>query len=332
MKCKQTTNKGFTLLEMLLVMAIIASIIFGIVTYSEQKMMQIREDRAVLQVQQILNAGLAFYLNNTKWPTSVTTDLQGDGTAANPGGYLPGPSTAVNILNPWGHHYKVGSSSSTGAAPNAIFAVCTLINAGTASPAITTILAGRLPMAYVVNGNHTADCTSTGAGIPSASTCTAAPCTLVATVNVPGQNLNNARSVNFAGIYHNGACVPVPTCPGNMTAQVFLAPTSVSGMDNASGTSEVFPLHSFTAYYAGSGPLASPPDCVAGEADPVCANTTPGSNDTFWRACLQVITTNGEIVYTHATAEYTSILAFTRCSPNHEDTVSGSPITVWGPT
>lgn len=325
MTCFRRRLNGFTLLEMLLVMAIIAAIILGITTYSEQRMAQVRQDRAVLQIQQILNAGLAYYLNNTNWPTSLANDLQGDGTSTNPGGYLPGPSSAVTIVNPWGGGYVIGHSTST-SAPNALFAVCTSISAGAATPAIAQILAGRLPMAYVVDGDHSADCAAS-AGIPLASTCTAAPCTVVATVNVPGQNLNNARSVNFAGVYNHGACVAKPPCPAKMVAQILVAPVSVSGMNY--NTSDIYPISSFTAYVAPGGAQANPSRCNASENNTAACPT----GGTYWRVCLQIITQNGPVVYTSSTGDAAAtILAITRCAPSGEDTeqtVSGSPITVF---
>jgi prepilin-type N-terminal cleavage/methylation domain-containing protein len=323
MKLVRRALKGFTLLEMLLVMVIISVIILGIATYSEQKMAQLKQDRAVLQIQQILNAGLAFYLNNTTWPTSIETDLQGNGTTT--GGYLPGPSSSVTIVNPWGSNYVIGHSTST-SAPNALFAVCTTINAGAATASIAKILAGRLPMAYVANGNHSADC-ATSAGIPAGSTCAAAPCTVVAAVNVPGQNLNNARSVNFAGVYHHGACVAKPPCPALMAPQILVVPVSVSGMNYA--VTDLYPISSFTAYIASGGTSSNPGPCNPSETNtPACP-----SGGTYWRVCLQIITQNGQVVYNINTgAAAATILAITRCSPQGESTeptVSGSSLDVF---
>jgi len=335
----QTTTDGFTLLEMLLVMTIIAGIMLGIATYSQQKMLQLREDRTVLQIQQILNAGLAFYLNNMNWPSSLA-QLQGDTTSTNPGGYLPGPNTVVTISNPWASGYIIGNSASSPSATNAaLFAVCTTINAGKITPSVAAILAARLPMAYVVNGDVSANCDpSAGLPLPTASACTAAPCTVIATVNIPGQNLNNARSVNFAGIYHHGACVAAPKCPAGMSPQIFLAPVSVSGMN--SSTSEVFPIHSFTAYYSSSGLAPNPSACYSTTYyewnNPTCPGGTgvasPG--DMYWRVCLQIITSNGQVVYNSSTAvAAATILAITRCSPTgegNEPGVAGSTIDVFG--
>ncbi|MBV8801362.1 MAG: type II secretion system protein, partial [Gammaproteobacteria bacterium] len=129
----QAHISGFTLLEMLLVMAIIAGIMLGIATYSQQRILQLREDRAVLQIQQILNAGLAYYLNNTQWPDSISTNLQGTATSA---GYLPGPSSAVTISNPWGTSYIIGNTTMKTLSSTGIFAVCTTVNAGAATSTI----------------------------------------------------------------------------------------------------------------------------------------------------------------------------------------------------
>jgi prepilin-type N-terminal cleavage/methylation domain-containing protein len=330
MKSLKQALRGFTLLEMMLVMVILSAIILGIATYSEQRMAQLRQDRAVLQIQQILNAGLAYYLNTTTWPISLTDDLQGiQGDATHQGGYLPGPSNTVHIYNPWGGTYVIGHSSTT-SAPNALFAVCTTISAGAATPTVMNILAGRLPMAYVVDGDHSADCaTST---IPTATPCVGTSCTLIATVNVPGQNLNNARSVNFAGVYHHGACVAEPKCPANMTPQILVAPVSVSGMVN--NPSEIYPISSFTAYVVAGGAVTSPgPVKCTGDTNTTACPASTGPNDKYWRVCLQIITQNGPVVYNDPTGkDAATILAITRCAPYKEDTtptVSGSPISVF---
>jgi prepilin-type N-terminal cleavage/methylation domain-containing protein len=350
MKVSKQTANGFTLIEMLLVMVIVSAIIVGIATYSQQKTAQMRLDRAVLQMQQILNAGLAYYLNNSKWPASIADDLQGDGktgSTGKPGGYLPGPSSAVTIVSPWAGQYIIGNTGANLNAPGALFAVCTTISAGDTAPSTAKILAGRLPMAYVVDGDHSAECatdsstTSTGvATLPAASECTAAPCTVVATVNVPGQNLNNARAVNYAGVYHHGACVAAPKCPAKMKPSVLVAPVSVSGM--FSTNTEVYPISSFTAYVSVDSqtptPNANPAACTGDTSTPA-ACPTGGPDDKYWRVCLQIITQKGPVVYNSDTAkDATTILAITRCMPQGEDepdgnqkgnTITGSDFTVF---
>jgi len=144
-----------------------------------------------------------------------------------------------------------------------------------------------------------------------------------AQVQIPGQNLNNARSLNFAGIYYAGSCVPAPVCPLDMTPKIFVSPAGVSGVNdeptpaNCSPTSpydpntcaaQVYPLSSFTAFARGDAsgnPVspgapnvtgAGPLDCKV-TADPTelgCEADVDGSSSvgagSYWRVCLYVRT------------------------------------------
>src|SRR5580704_3955793 len=102
---KRQAKKGFTLIEMLLVLVIVSSLIYMLFGYVQQKTMQMRIDRTSLQMQQILNAGLSYYVGNGKWPVSVGTAYN---LTANPSagtnllqtnGYLP---KGVTIASPFG--------------------------------------------------------------------------------------------------------------------------------------------------------------------------------------------------------------------------------------
>ena len=59
---------GVTLIEILLVLVIIASIIVVAGRYFQQKAETMRIDRTALQMQYILSAGLAYYVANGTWP------------------------------------------------------------------------------------------------------------------------------------------------------------------------------------------------------------------------------------------------------------------------
>ena len=162
---------GFTLIEMLLVMVIISFIIFMIVGFVQQKTDEIRRDRAAMQIQLILNAGLAFYVNNGRWPITcdgVTNNLN---PLMTPNNYL---SPGFSGNNPWGNPYTISCNTLD---TNSVFSVTTL----TLQHAEAVILAGRLPLAGVQ-------------GDPDIST------TVIASVPIPGQNLNNARALNFGSI------------------------------------------------------------------------------------------------------------------------------------
>jgi hypothetical protein len=202
----------------------------------------------------------------------------------------------------------------------------------TTSRANALVIAGEIPVGY----------TSDQYGNPS-STGTY----VTGQVTIPGQNLNNARSVNFSGIYHHGACVPVPSCPGYnpttnactsgtncMTPQIMVAPVSVSGVsDNASN--DVYSIASFTAY--AYGPASSPKDCLTGLTATACTiqSTAANSNNplgtgiaspsgVYWRVCLQVVAKNGPVSSSNtatgasAWGQYASLMAITRCTPPNE--------------
>jgi type II secretory pathway pseudopilin PulG len=327
---------GFTLLEMLLVMAIATTILIAVMGYATHKNDELMRDRTVMQIEQILNGGLAYYINYSAWPTS--SDLSTLQTAH----YLP----AGTILNPWGKPFSQTADATTN-----LFSVCTTVP-GTATNktafASASILAGRLPMASAING----DIASCSTATTSTSVCTvnSSSCTVVARVNIPGQNINNARSINFAGLYRNGACVPAPVCPGNnvMTPQIMVVPVSVSGFYSPSFS---YPLTGFTAYATGESlstptPTSSQPlDCSADTPAPADCFSSYGTTATstaitlsapltgnYWRVCVRINTSNGTISKANGSGyqwgETAAILlVMTRCMPNNEPT--GSDFTVF---
>lgn len=317
---KQKKIKGFTLFEMLLVLVIITSVLLMMMTYMTTKTDESKRDVTVMQYEQILNAGLSYYINHSDWPTTIGT-LQTEN-------YLPKTPT-----NPWQGTYTFYNNTTTGT-----FSICSVIGFASGSstdqriPAETGIMAGRLPMGYVAPGT-----TCPGSSTPpAAAACTASTCLLISTVNIPGQNLNNARSVNFAGLYHNSGCVPAPVCPNpysasnttGMVPTIIVVPVSVSG--TYMGNNELYPLSSFTAYAVGNGnPSGSPPVAV-----PVnCTNNTPTACDftsgiaspagLYWRVCLEVWTDQGKISGINWKDTSGTVMAITRCVPNNEPRGSG---------
>src|SRR5262249_9514404 len=116
-------QKGFTLVEMLLVLVITATLIYAALGYFQQRTLQMRMDRTSIQMQQILNAGLAFYVANSNWPTDITTDLQGT--------YLPN----ITPTNPWGQTYTISISTPTsptgGPLPSSFYVTTSVIQATT---------------------------------------------------------------------------------------------------------------------------------------------------------------------------------------------------------
>lgn len=318
--------KGFTLIELLLVMVIVSSFIYMGTNYLQDRTQQMRIDKTVLQMQQVLNAGLSYYVANGSWPTMA--QLQ-SGSA-----YIP-----ATFRSPWaGASYTVSSTTQ-------LFKVTIPLPAMKNQAAVSVIIAGRLPLSSM-----TAQC----------STASTAGCTVTASVNIPGQNLNNATAVNFAGLYHHGACVPVPKCPVDangvtMTPQIFVVPVSISGVNDTDSTN-VYPISSFTAYALGSGtpPSGNPPNCNTADPTPPTRINTPnetcmslnnngyweiGSASAYWRVCLQVITSKGDVSATNQGTsdfwsssdywgKYATLAAFTRCAISNEP--SGSALVVYG--
>ncbi len=318
---------GFTLLEMLLVLAIMGGALTLALNYGTRQAAQQRRDKIALQMQQILNAGLAYYTDFGTWPVSACNFLSTGTNSSSPftnlssatlisTGYLP----ASVGTNAFGYTYKVACDSVTGS----VFYVSTQLNNKTNA----LIVAGELPVGYLSDANGNASTTSTY---------------VTAQVTTPGQNLNNARSLNFAGVYRNGGCVPVPACPGYnlstlacnsgtncMQPQIMVAAASVNGVSDSNSTN-VYPITGFTAY--ASSISTTPTPCLSGQ--PTSCTTPGGSSPTtyYWRVCLQVVTGKGVVSSTNtgtganAWGEYTALVAMTRCAPPSEPT--GSDFTVY---
>ncbi len=326
---KKRLSTGFTLLETMLVLAIIGGILVMAINYGTRQMAQQRRDKTALQMQQILTAGLAYYTSYGSWPggaCAYASSSTSNGTAwgnlssLTTTGYLP----STLSVNSYGYGFSITCDSIT----NNVFYVVTRIN----NTANALVVAGELPVAYLSDqyGNPS----STGPYI-------------TAQVTTPGQNLNNARSVNFSGIYHNGACVPVPSCPGYnpvtnactsggtncMTPQIMVTPVSASGV-NDNGSTSIYPIASFTAY--AYGPSATPKDCPTGTVPTACSFGTTGiptTSGVYWRVCLQVITSKGTVATTNtgtgasAWGQYATLMVITRCTPPNEP--YGSDFTVF---
>ncbi|HEX4044554.1 MAG TPA: type II secretion system protein [Gammaproteobacteria bacterium] len=314
------TAGGFTLLEMLLVLVIISVMVYAAIGYVQQRTLNLRIDKATLQIQQILNAGLAYYVGNGTWPADIDELRQK--------GYLPPPDVAFQ--NPWGQPYAIAAAPVTAGTPAMLY-VYTRITQETTSgsaAAAANVIAGTLPLAYTTAAGPAGDTPP-----PAGSTCsTDNNCYVVASVNIPGQNLNNARAINFAGLYHHGACVPVPQCPVDATGkvmvpQVIVAPLSVSGINNPNDFTTSYPITSFTAYATGSSPLdKNPPACAKSTTRPACDKDPNGPVvDQYWRVCLEIITEKGDVQKTRTDdwGQKVTLMAVTRCAVQNEPAGSG---------
>lgn len=342
-KSLRLRNNGFTLVEMLLVLVIVSSMLYLLAGYIQQKTQQMRIDRTSTQMQQILNAGLSYYVGNGQWPVAPDTQVDITATPATnllqTKGYLPG---VITISSPWG-----GSSYTMYTdAQNKLFYVWTSITVQSATSggatAAANIISGTLPLSYAT--------TALPPAAPVSCTVADTTCYVVSAVNIPGQNLNNASGVNFAGLYKQGGCVPVPDCPINpntgvaQPAQIVVVPVSVSGLNDANSTN-IYPISSFTGYATPS--AANPAKCMGSSTRPSCttAGTFQGpapSSKLYWRACLQVVTEKGNVQTTNTNfnnpgsgnagpgTDYganVTLMAITRCPLPNES--AGSKFTIY---
>jgi prepilin-type N-terminal cleavage/methylation domain-containing protein len=301
--------KGFTLVEVMLVLVIISSILGMLANYTQLQTQRIIRDKAAIQIQQILNAALAYYVNTGYWPNynSSTFTCPSSTLATLIPNYLP------TTNNPY---ISKGAYTMACTASGILFTV----SLPTSSAAEASVLAGMLPM-----GSYSS-------------------ATVTASVNVPGQNLNNARSVNQTGVYHNGACVPVPTCPGAtsgatmMTPSIYVAVEQVLGAnDSASSNPKLYPLTGFTAYALG-GTNSSPAQCPPSTGTAACASPNGVTGQKYWRVCVDVTTIAGDIgqnssgtggTGTNSWGQFQTLLAMTRCVPSSAN--EGDYTTVWYP-
>lgn len=308
----QTKMKGFSLIEVILVLVIASAIIYLGLGYIQQRTLRMRIDRVNFQMQQITSAALSYYVTNNLWPPSLTC-LQGR-DVDNPtcDTYLP-----QTLISPWTQPYQIGTLPGDN-----VFFVSLTLPAVVGRDSIAQVIAGTLPLSRVD--------IATG--------------TIYAYVNAASQNLNNATAVNSAGMYHHGACVPVPTCPvdskGNtMRPIIMVMPVSVAGVnDNGADRNNVYPISSFTAYAQNDSPTdntavpttVNPKACAHATIAPTCYESN-GSLIArgYWRVCLQVITENGEVALTRneVWGDQATLLAITRCVPKDES--GGSTLEVY---
>jgi prepilin-type N-terminal cleavage/methylation domain-containing protein len=359
-----TANKrnGFTLVEMLMVMVIISAILIMLVGYTTSKMDQFKREKTALLLQQIANAAQSYYLNYGKWPTSTpcySSALHYNWTIYGPqhplvsSGYLLTAPTFVVVQNAiTSYPNPYGSTTFTSCTPTGQYIIETQIPSNSSS--IASIIAGMLPGAVP----NLVDSALNSAGLG-----------VTVLVPVPGQNLNNARSVNFGSIYHSGACVPVPTCPSTMSPEILVTPAAVSGVsyppnnctnpkDFTTCSYNTYPVTSYTSYVVGGNTgmdSASVPACTNGTVEACVKNTTSNAAVTsgnYWRVCLQVASQDRVIQVSNTTGvtppptgncsgqdcstawgqALGSIVAITRCQPGPSTAPTenvGSDFTVW---
>ena len=215
MKNTRKYMNGVTLIEILLVTVIISAFLMMISSYLQQKFLQMRFERTAANMKQVLSAASAYYIANAQWPPAAANlkCLQGKGLC--PVVYLP-----TTIRDPFkNYNYSINSTATQ-------FSVSIVIDPGKPKTyAYAQIIIGKLPSGYAIDQANPATPCSVSSDW----------CTVIAMVPVPPiKDTNNVKAVNFASVYHNGACVPVPGCvsdgtPNSMVASITVVPTSVTG-------------------------------------------------------------------------------------------------------
>lgn len=104
-------TKGFTLIEILLVIAILGMIASLSLTIYEKRAMTSKIDKTTLEMQGIMQAASAYYVANDHWPASTAL------TSIIPDDFLPflpvyQTTTSKQLLNPWGFPYSIDGSTS----------------------------------------------------------------------------------------------------------------------------------------------------------------------------------------------------------------------------
>jgi prepilin-type N-terminal cleavage/methylation domain-containing protein len=320
---QHTYKKGFSLIEMLLVMVVVSSIIVMATSYMARKAETQRIDQTVLKMQYVLNAGLAYYVASAngqtsggEWPGSndLYYELKGPGSNSLQPNFLGSAPILDMAANPmWITH----RTNATGGPPNTFQVLACVPGTSTKSATNAKIIVGKLPLGFTMQ-NTALNCSTTLA---------------VGYVLMPSQVINQAMSMKFAGVYHHGACVPVPMCPDKaagagvtMTPQIFVVPLSVSGL-NGNGNTNIYPISSFTTFAT---PYSTNPSACStySTVSPACSNGN--SNELYWRVCLQLITERGDVQQSGSTnwGDNVNLAAFTRCQISNEP--SGSGFTVYG--
>jgi prepilin-type N-terminal cleavage/methylation domain-containing protein len=352
-------KNGFTLIEMMLVLVIVSAMIYMGAGYLQQRTLQLKVDREVAEIQQILNAAVAYYItNNYTWPEANfpwlppydILMLQGyyGGPSYLPPQWLYPPFDLGNLYYSWGGSSIIGQFFRQNA--NSFYVVTFINLPPPASYSVATTIAGMLPLAYVASDG----------GTPYSCT-PAQQCYVVASIVAPTISLANSTNVNYAGLYHSGSCVQAPNCapaPDGtpMNPEIMVVPASVTGVSDMPGgignpgctetsTSScqvtAYPLNSFTAFATGPSTMAAgPPTCGNPLLTSACTQDYTGTllpasgQQNYWRVCLGVGTQKGFVQPSGSAQQQNvwgqvsgTVMVITRCAPASED--NGSHFNVW---
>lgn len=320
-------KKGFTLLEMLLVILIMTAIAFFAIRMQQQKFKELSVNRTATQINQIFAAATSYYIDNGDWPQS--TSGQNPDSAQNisiltKNGYLPAewlPAGSDVMLSPFGVPYVIGplqknsqnqDDDDDSDTKQAMFSVSL---EGISQTQANTLKA-KLPMSYIIKTNDK-------------------DYTLTAFISIPSYDYNHAKTVSDVGVYHPGDCVPKPTyaCPRGMKAATFVTVEQAYGFGSGTDSSNnvVYPITGISAYAipnkdSGGASTVCPDMPVNASYDGGVVNSTspaqcPVGSD---RVCIKIQTTDGTLNFNDLGDNYantvgkTYLLAMSKCVPTND--------------
>ncbi len=128
-------TRGFTLVQLLIVIAFMTAIIAMSFSFFQTRAEQIKLEKTAFQVQAILEAGMAYHLIKAVWPTTFEDLLDNN--------FLPTlPAEQGGNNNPFGNVYTLS-------APEGLNGDNLVLTTDVNSSTLASILAGRLPNASV---------------------------------------------------------------------------------------------------------------------------------------------------------------------------------------
>lgn len=324
-------TKGFSLLEVMLVILILSMIAIFALRMQGPKLREALVNRSATQIKQIMEAATSYYIDNGTWPITDALKPSPQGsyppldptnitmlTAANNTSYLPSSildSTGNAMMSPFGTPYEIGPAPGQTYGGPGDGATLFEVSVDTKDPQVTTLLKSKLPLSYSDPTN---------------------PTVVIAYVNIPSYDYNHAKALSDIGVYHPGDCVPRPAyiCPRGMQAATFVTLEQAYGFGTpvtkptGGDDTTVYPITGSSAYVsagtdATGQPIQAPicnniiDDSQSGSADqPQPANQpcpTPGED----RVCVQINTSNGPVTFDTARLQNTFVIAMTKCVPSN---------------
>lgn len=167
---KKNNQTGFTLIEIMLVLALMTAITIGGLSVYRTRMITTKIDKAALQIQQWLQGAQLFYIKNARWPKREDQQILLEQ-------YLPVHSEK----NPWGQAYEI-SLPDNEANPSHLFRLQTQVpdephDSQSDDSVIAQRIAGLLPNAAVQAHNL-----------------------VIAEITIPGQALANQQALKIVSM------------------------------------------------------------------------------------------------------------------------------------